>query len=57
MQDLKAVKGDKSIFRRWHHKGTAGLGQVKGEYEEILCRLVGEIDLGKELDKIIAAFK
>ncbi len=33
VQNLKAAKGDKSMFRQWHQKFTTVLGQVKVEYE------------------------
>ncbi len=53
VQNIKAVNGDKVIFRRWHLNFIPALGQVKGEYEEIVHVMVGEIDLGRELDKTL----
>ena len=47
--NLKAVNGDKSWFRQWHLKFVTALGQVRSEYEEIVQRMVKEIDLGKDL--------
>ena len=47
IQHLRAVNGDKSLFRQWHQKFTTALGQVHGEHEEVIQRMVKEIDLGK----------
>ena len=47
--NLKAVSGDKSWFRQWHLKFITALGQVRSEYEEIVQRMVKDIDLGKDL--------
>ena len=52
IQYLRAVNGDKSLFRQWHQKFTTALGQVTGVHEEIVQRMVKEIDLGKELEKV-----
>ena len=49
IQYLRAVNGDKALFRQWHQKFTTALGQVPGNHEEIIQRMVKEIDLGKEL--------
>jgi hypothetical protein len=46
IQNLRAVSGDKGLFRQWHQKFTTALGQVKVEYEEIVLKLAREIDLG-----------
>ena len=53
IQNLRAVNGDKGLFRQWHQKFTTALGQVKAEYEEIVHRLAREIDLGKEMEAIL----
>ncbi len=53
IQNLKAVSGDKSMCRQRHHKFVAALGQVMGEYEVIMCKLVREIGLGEELDNMM----
>jgi hypothetical protein len=53
IQILRAVKGDKSLFMQWHHKFTTALGQVGGAREDAVHRLVREIDLGKEMDKVV----
>ena len=57
IQYLRAVNGDKSLFRQWHQKFTTALGQVTGEHEEIVQRLVEEIDLGKELEKVVTTLR
>ncbi len=54
LQNCKVASRDKSLLRQWHQKFTAALGQVKGEYEEMVHKLVRQIDLGKELDNIIS---
>ena len=36
IQYLRAVNGDKSLFRQWHQKFTTALGQVSGGHEEII---------------------
>ncbi len=51
IQYPKAVNGDKSLFRNWHQKFTTSLGQVAGAHEEIVHRLVKELDLGREMAK------
>ncbi len=43
--NLRAGNGDKPFFRQWHHKFTTALGQV------------GEIDLGKEVEKVVTGLK
>ena len=40
IMNLRAVNGDKSIFRQWHQKSTTALGQIGGAHEEIVPRLV-----------------
>ena len=54
---LRAVNGDKSLFRQWHQKFTTALGQVAGAHEEIVHRLVKEIDLGKEMEKVVTGLR
>ena len=50
IQCLRAVNGDKSLFRQWHQKFTTALGQVSSGHEEIVQRMVKEIDLGSDLE-------
>ena len=57
IQYLRTVNGDKSLFRQWHQKFTTALGQVPGAHEEIIQRMVKEIDLGKELEKVVTTLK
>ena len=57
IQYLRAVNGDKSLFRQWHQKFTTALGQVAGAHEEIVLRLVKEIDLGKEMEKVVTGMR
>ncbi len=42
-----------SIHRQWHQKFTTALGQVGAEQEEIVHRLVREIDLGRDMGNIL----
>ncbi len=53
IQNLRAVSGDKGLFRQWHQKFTTALGQVKTEYEEMVHRFAREIDLGREMENIL----
>ena len=39
IQYLRAVNGDKSLFRQWHQKFTTALGQISSGHEEIVQRL------------------
>ena len=55
--NLRAVSGDKSFFRQWHQKFTTALGQIEGAHEEIVHRLVKEIDLGKEMEKVVTGLR
>ena len=57
IQYLRAVNGDKALFRQWHQRFTTALGQVPGNHEEIIQRMVKEIDLGKELEKVVITLK
>ena len=57
IQYLRAVNGDKSLFRQWQQKFTTALGQVGGAREEIVHRLVKEIDLGKEMKKVVTGLR
>ena len=50
IQGLRAVNGDKALFRQWHQKFVTAMGQVKEVYEEIIHNMVKEIDLGKDLE-------
>ena len=40
IMNLRAVNGDKSIFRRWHQNSATFLGQIGGALEERVRRLV-----------------
>ena len=57
IQNLMTVNGDKSLFRQWHQKFTTALRQVGGAHEEIVHRLVKEIDLGKEMEKVVTGLR
>ncbi len=57
VHNLRAVNGAKSVLRQWHLKFTTALGQIRNSYEEIAHRLVKEIDLGKEMDKITTGLR
>ncbi len=51
------MNGDKALFRQWHQKFTTALGLVFGNHEEIIQRMVKEIDLGKELEKVVTTLR
>ncbi len=51
------MNGDKSLFRQRHQKFTTELEQVGGSHEEIGRRLVQEIDLGKEMEKVVTGLR
>ena len=52
IQNLRAVNGDKSMFRQWRQKLTTALGQVVASHEEIVHRLVNQGDrLGQRQGK------
>ena len=53
IQNLKAVTGDKSLFRQWHRRFASALGQCDQVHEEIIQHLVKETDLGEDLDKFV----
>ncbi len=55
IQNRRAVSGGKGLFRQWHQKFTAALGQVKAECEDIVHKLARELDLGKEIETVLAA--
>ena len=57
IQYLRAVNKDKSLFRQWRQKFTTALRQVGGAHEEIVHRLVKEIDLGREMEKVVTGLK
>ena len=57
IQNLRAVNGDKWLFRQRHQKFTTALGQIEGSHEEIVHRLVREIDLGKEMEKVVTGLR
>ena len=46
-----------SLFNQWHQNFTTALGQVGGVNEEIVYRLVKEIDLGREMKKVVTESK
>ena len=50
VQYLRAANGGKSLFRHWHQKFTTDLGQVTNEHEEIVQRMVNEIEFCKDDD-------
>jgi hypothetical protein len=56
LQNLRAVSGDKGLFRQWHRKFTTALGQVRAEYEEIVHKLAREIDLEREIETVLIIF-
>ncbi len=56
IHNLRAVSGDRGLFRQWHQKFTAALSPVKAEYEEIVHRLAREIDRGRKMENILVAF-
>ena len=53
IHNLRAVNGDKSLFRHWHLKFTTAFGPIRSSCEEIAHKLVKEIDLGKQTEKIV----
>ncbi len=53
IKNLKAVSGDKMLFRHWHQKFTTALGQFRGSYEEIVHRVAREIDFGKQIETVM----
>ncbi len=55
--NLRAVSGDKSLFRQWRQKFTTALGQIGDAHEEIVRRLVKEIDLGKDMGKVVTGLR
>ena len=57
IQNLRAVSGDKSLFRQWHQKFTTAFGQFGGVHEEIVHRLVKESDLGREMEKAVTGLR
>ncbi len=57
IQNLQAVSGDKSLFRQWHYKFITALGQVGNSHEEIVHRLIREIGLGKDMEKVATGLR
>ncbi len=57
IQHLRSVNGDKSFFKQWHQKFTTILGQLAGAHEHIVQRFVKEIDLGKEIEKVVTELR
>ncbi len=57
IQYLRAVNGDQSLFRQWHQQITTALGQVSSGHEEIVQRMVKDIDLGKDLEKVVTTLR
>ncbi len=41
------------MLRQWHLKFITALRQIAGPHVEIVHRLVKEIDLGKEMEKVV----
>ncbi len=54
---LRAVSGDKSLFRQWHQKFTIALGQVACAHGEMVHRLVEKIDLGRGMEKVLTGLR
>ncbi len=57
IHNLKAVNEDKSLFKQWHQKFPAALGQFQEPYEEVVRRLARDIDLGNELDVVMSTLR
>jgi hypothetical protein len=57
IMNLTAVSGGTLLFRLWRHNFTTAFEQVGGACEEIVHRLVKEIDLGNELEKVVTGLK
>ncbi len=57
IMNLRTVNGDKSIFLQWHQQITTALGQVGGAHEEIVHRLIKEIGLGKDMEKVVTGLR
>ncbi len=57
IQNVRAINGDKSLFRQWHQKFTTARGQVGVAYQEIVHRLVKEVDFGKTMEKVFAGHR
>ncbi len=55
VQNLRAVNGDKGLFRQWHQKFTTALGQVREECDGIIRKLARDINLGKDTETIPGA--
>jgi hypothetical protein len=53
IQGLKIMSGDKGSFRQWHQKVLSAVGQVEAGYERLLQELAQEVDLGRNVDKIL----
>ncbi len=53
IKNVRAVSEDNPLFMQWRQKFTRALGQDGGTYEEIVCRLDKEIDLGREMEKAV----
>ena len=49
IQNLRAMSGDKYLCRQWYQKFTTALGQVGGVHDQIVHRLVKDVDLGREM--------
>ena len=41
------------MFRQWHQQFLSAIGQVNPRYEELLSIMIKEIDLGRDLEKIV----
>ncbi len=53
IMNLRMDDGDDSLFRQWHRRFVAALGQVEGVHQEIVQQPAKETDFGKELKKVV----
>ncbi len=53
IQNLRAVSGDKGLFRQRHQDFTIAFGQAREGFEEIVHKLAREIDLGKDMETVL----
>ncbi len=52
INNLRCVRGDKSLSRQWHQRFVTALGSYDQAHEGIIKDLVAKTDLGKDLDKV-----
>ncbi len=55
--NFRAVSGDKSLFRQWDPTFTTALGQVGVAHDDMVHRLLKEIELEKEMEKVVKGSK